>query len=282
MFRFLAWVLLLSFPLAQSPQSTGTKIVIRRVSGRHSSEQVIYRTADKRRTEFRNFVQQKGSDGSVEWVLEPEMAIIERCDLGESFVLKLKTAEYTSAPYPLKPSSPEELAARGTTKPEATEPDRPTLQIETTTVDTGERREMFGHTARRTITTTKQTPLEGSQQQFQETITDGWYIDLNQELSCDQTSSVKRGYVMSAALLGSGKVPREKPEFVDIGPRETGLAVKEVRISRGSHGLPDGTRAHSRVLIESEVTLFEEGLQDPNLFEVPNGFQHVALLPGNQ
>lgn len=97
MSRLFAWVLLLSLSLAQSPQSTETKIVIRRVFGRHSSEQVIYRTADKRRTEFRNFVRQKGSDGSVEWVLEREMVMIQRCDLGESFVLKLKTAEYTSA-----------------------------------------------------------------------------------------------------------------------------------------------------------------------------------------
>lgn len=207
---------------------------------------------------------------------------IQRCDLGQSFVLKLKTAEYTPAAYPPKPPSPEELAARGISKPEATEPDRPTLQIETTAADRGERRERFGRTARRTITTTKQTPLEGSQQQFQGTITDGWYIDLNQKLFCDQHSSVARGYVMSAVVLGSGKVPREKPEFVDIGPRETGLALKEVRISRGSHGLPDGNRAQSRVVIESEVTLFEEGPQDPNLFEVPEGFQHAAQLSGNR
>jgi hypothetical protein len=151
------------------------------------------------------------------------MVMIQRCDLGESFVMKPKTLEYTSAPYPVKPPSPEELAARGIPKPEVTEPDKPTLQIETTTVDTGERREMFGRTARRTITTMKQTPLEDSQLQFQETITDGWYIDLNQELSCDPHSSVKRGYVMSAAVLGSGKVPREKPEFVDIGLEKPGL-----------------------------------------------------------
>jgi hypothetical protein len=160
--------MLVSLPLVQSPQSTGTKIVIRRVFGRHSSEQVIYRTADKQRTEFRTFVQQKGSDGSVEWVLEPEMVMIQRCDLGESFVMKLKTSEYTSAPYPLKPPSPEELAARGIPRPEVTEPDKPTLQIEPTTVDTGERREMFGRTARRTVTTTKQTPLGGSQLLFEE------------------------------------------------------------------------------------------------------------------
>jgi hypothetical protein len=127
----------------------------------------------------------------------------------------------------------------------------------------------------------KQTPLEGSQQQFQEGITDGWYIDLNQELSCDQQSPGAKRAFLTVGVLGSGRV-REKPEFVDIGPRETGLALKEVRISRGSHGLPDGNRTHSRVVIESEVTLFEEGPQDPNLFEVPESFQHVAQLSGNQ
>jgi hypothetical protein len=170
---------------------------------------------------------------------------------------------------------------RGIPKPEVTEPDKPTLQIETTTMDTGERREMFGRTARRTITTTKQTPLEGSQQQFQETITDGWYIDLNQELSCDQQSTGSKRAFLTVGVLGPGIV-REKPEFVDIGPRETGLALKEVRISKGSHGLPDGTRTESGVVIESAATLFEEGPQDPTLFEVPEGFQHVAQLSGNQ
>lgn len=197
--------------------------------------------------------------------------------------LRLETEDFgdTSAPYPLKPPSPEELAAGGIPKPEATEPGKPTLQLETITVDTGERREMFGRTARRTTTTTKQTPLEGSQLLFQETITDGWYIDLNQGLSCDPHSTGAKRAFLTVGVLGSGRAP-EKPAFVDIGPRETGLALKEARISKGSHGLPDGTRAQSRVMIESKVTVFEESPQDPNLFEVPEGFQHVEQLSDNQ
>jgi hypothetical protein len=39
----------------------------------------------------------------------------------------------------------EELAARAIPKPEATESVKPRPRIETTTVDTGERQEMFGH-----------------------------------------------------------------------------------------------------------------------------------------
>jgi len=65
----------------------------------------------------------------------------------------------------------------------------PTLRIETTTVDTGERKEFFGHIARHFIITRKQIPLEGSHSEPQETLTDGWYIDLDPQVSCDRKLS---------------------------------------------------------------------------------------------
>jgi hypothetical protein len=71
--------------------------------------------------------------------------------------------------------------------------------------------------ARHVITTTKTSPLEGSHGEPRETVTDGWYIDLDPQLSCSEhPTGAKRGIRMgyiSPGPAGDGKLPREKPEF---------------------------------------------------------------------
>src|SRR2546428_150641 len=83
-----------------------------------------------------------------------------------------------------------------------------------------------------------QRKADGSHSEQQETVTDGWYIDLDSQDSCDRKlSRGKRahGYVVA------GKQPAEKPEFVDIGESETGFAVQLVMVSKSTYTLPDGT-----------------------------------------
>ena len=63
--------------------------------------------------------------------------------LGTSFELNLDAAEYVSAPYPAKSLTQAEIEARGLSKADMSQPREPTLRIETTTVDTGERKEFF-------------------------------------------------------------------------------------------------------------------------------------------
>src|SRR5258706_10998597 len=143
----LCWILLLSVMATQTAENTGTKVVIRNTFGGQSSDNTTYWTADRRRTEFRHAVQRTKEDGSVEWVDEVASVFIVRCDLGQSFTLKMKAEEYSVAEYPPKRLTPEEMAARGMT-PVAPQPTQPTLRIEIATVDTGEREKMFGHVAR--------------------------------------------------------------------------------------------------------------------------------------
>ena len=157
---------------------------------------------------------------------------------------------------------------------------QPTLRIETTTSDTGEREQLFGHVARHVVTTTKQIPLEGSHMQAQETVRDGWYIDVDRTISCEPklpAGSVSHGFLTmmgGAAVHGKGMM-MERPEFVDIGPRETGFPVKEARTTTSETVPATGVRRYSDSINESEVTQFEEGPLDPALFEVPPGFKRV-------
>ena len=257
----------------QTAENAGTKVVIRNTFGGQSSDNTTYWTADRRRTEFRHAVQRTKEDGSVEWVDEVASVFIVRCDLGQSFTLKMKAEEYSVAEYPPKRLTPEEMAARGT--PVAPQP---TLRIEIATVDTGEREKMFGHVARHVITTTRQIPLEGSHTQAQETVRDGWYIDVDRRISCDPKPPAGSGsgfVAISAAAVGGKEMMMERPEFVDIGARETGFPVKEVRITTSETALATGLRRGSDSINESEVTQFEAMPLDPALFGIPPGFKHV-------
>jgi hypothetical protein len=198
--------------------------------------------------------------------------------LGQVFELNLDAAEYVSAPYPPKPLTQAEIEARGLSKADMSQSREPTLRIETTTLDTGERKEFFGHTARHVIITRKQIPLERSHSEPQETVTDGWYIDLDPQVSCDwRLSKGKRahGYVVA------GKQPAEKPEFVDIGESETGFPVQSVMVSKGTYTLPDGTNKQTNSKTETLVTQLELGSLDPGLFEIPPRFKHVRQIERN-
>src|SRR5258708_18403277 len=236
--------------------------------------------ADRRRTEFRHAVQRTKADGSVEWVDEVISVLIVRCDLGQSFTLNMKAEKYSVAEYPPKRLTPEEMAAHGMKTPVTSQPTQPTLRIEIATVDTGEREEIFGHVARHVRTTTKQIPLEGSHTQAQESVRDGWYIDVDRRISCDPrppAGSGSHGFVTvgAAAAVGGKAMMMERPEFVDIGARETGFPVKEVRTTTSETVPAAGGRRYSDSINESEVTQFGAMPLDPALFEVPPGFKHV-------
>jgi hypothetical protein len=70
-------------------------------------------------------------------------------------------------------------------------------------------------------------------------------------------------------------VPLDRPEFVDIGARETGLPLKEMRTVPMSTQFSDSTRKTYDSLNESEVTVLERVVLDPALFVVPSGYKQV-------
>jgi hypothetical protein len=280
------WLLLLGVPLLQASENRGVKMTIQHGQAGLSTQQTIYLQADRKRMEFRSAFGQKNADGSVQPTYGPRLVAITRCDLGQAFELNLDASEYTSVPYPPKPLTKEEIKARGLETPVTYNSDKPTLRIEVTTTDTGERKEIFGHIARHVITTRKQIPLEGSHSEPQESVTDAWYIDfqsidLNQRLSCDRKPPEgKHAYTHSYLWLG-GNRPMDKPDFVTIGEPERGFAVQSVTTSKSTYTLPAGARKQSDSKFEMQVTQFEENPLDPALFEIPSGFKHVEHIERN-
>jgi hypothetical protein len=278
----LCWVLLLSVLGPRAAENLGTKVVSRHTFGPgpgEHAEETLYLAGDRRRTELRP-VQRRDDDGSLETVNEFSTVSIVRCDLGEIFTLNPQREEYSSMAYPPKPLTPEEAAARGTTA----SPDRPTLRIETTTLDTGERKELFGYLARHVITRRKQIPLQGSSSEPQESVIDGWYIDFGPRLSCDPKSSEQAWpyfFPNPPYWPGIAVRPTERPEFVDMNARERGFPLKEVRTSPRKIILADGTRQTSDGSDESAVTVLEQATLDPSLFEVPSGYKNAERDQSN-
>ena len=279
-----AWILFLGATLSSGEESTGIKITIQHGASLRTL-QTIYLQADRKRMEFRNSFEQKQADGSLKTIEGPPLVGIARCDLGQSFELNLETREYTAHPYPPKPFTKEELEARGLESRVRYVSDQPTLRLEMTTMDTGERKEIFGRTARHVITTRKQIPLEGSRSHPQESVTDGWYIDANadsidlrERLSCDPAwRSGKQGHAYATA----GKPPWDKPEFVTHGEPETGFALQSVMTTKGTYTLPDGTKKQFDSKQGTRVTELDEGPLDPALFEIPPGFKQVDRIERN-
>jgi hypothetical protein len=267
---FLYWVLLFSVAWPQSGnKNIGTKVVVRHTSRDHTSEVTTYILGDRRRTEYRSTAQHRNTAGVLEYVDPPDDVHIVRCDLLQSFTLNTSAKEYTSAPYPPKPLTPEEIEQRGLPEPEDADA-KPAIQIEERTLDTGEREDAFGHVARHVITKQKKIFLNSAQEENEQVVADGWYIDFNRSISCKPKP--RRGTTVSSFIGVNNSFMRvPTTEYVQIEPRERGLAIKETKNPE--------TQNSSTTTYEFEVTQFVEGPLDPAMFEVPPEFRRVQVIP---
>lgn len=264
--------------VSQITGTSGLKLVIRHMNNSAANEQTLYLQQDRKRMEYRNSVggDRRRWDGSPDVRYGPRLASITRCDLGRSFELNLDAQEFVTAPYPPATLTKAQTEALGFIPPQFASSAKPTLRIETTPVDTGERKPFFGHTARHVITTRKQIPLEGSRSKAQETVTDGWYIDLDTRVSCDYKSpSGKTGHI----FLAAANEPIEKMEFVDKGPQESGFAIESKITTKDT--IADGTKQGRPFVSRMEVIELAEGPLDPELFAVPPGFRQVEHIERN-
>lgn len=277
-FRFL---LFLNFPLfvlssmlpETAPAASGIKMTIRFTADDHSQlEQTIYLQSDRKRMEYHAIGGGVHADGTPDNRPGPHLASITRCDLGERFELNLEDEEYAVAAPPLSPQTKAQIEARAIKPAQAVQAGAPTVRVETTTIDTGERKDFFGHVARHVVTTRKQTPLSGSHAETHELVMDSWFIDLDTQLSCDiRWPSISRGHT----YVRVGGAPREVYEFVDKGTPETGLAVERQTKYRSTRTLADGTEKENAFTNEMRVDQFGEGALDPALFEIPADFRKV-------
>ena len=113
------------------------------------------------------------------------------------------------------------------------------------TIDTGERKEMFGYTARRVIirTTYRYSPDDDAGSRDSEA--DGWYID--PPAAWRALHPPIRGHAILQIAVG-GRT--DTPVFTDVGPRETGFSAAgdedsslELQGCRGKYSHPHVERS---------------------------------------
>ena len=145
----------------------------------------------------------------------------------------------------------------------------PELVIQRVTIDTGERRNIFGRVARHLITEeTRTTGGSNESPTDSRTKIDGWYVD------SELLPREKRGAAVHVLAVGN---QRPRLRVNQTGPAPSGLAVWERQVS--DYVLLNGSREVNERTIEVRE-LIEASL--PNeLFIPPAGFKRVITFPGD-
>lgn len=146
---------------------------------------------------------------------------------------------------------------------------RDVIEVQSTTVETGERKTFFGHPARHFITTTN------SKAGGEETV-DGWYIEHETPDNDCAPDYVHTDpfYAIGTALV----MPPQIAHFNHTGPVPTGLAVHLTV----THKTPGGNGTAARVIrTEETVEELSDSPLGTSLFELPSGLsQNPNLLSG--
>ena len=131
------------------------------------------------------------------------------------------------------------------------------------TVDTGERKEMFGFTARHLKRTTMMESGPGACSQNKMKIeNDGWYINLEYGLACESAS---RASQMGPATQGC----RDRYQYHRTGPATLGFPLSETTTMYGEDGRATFT------MMKEVVEISRQSL-DAALFEIPAGYTQAA------
>src|SRR5689334_5612766 len=223
-----------------------TKVKSRQTSGGQTYENTSYIKGKRQRSEMSN----------------GQMIMIQQCDLRRNIQIMPAAKVYMIQPYDQPSTS--SATPGNTTAPAAQPVTKGGLVTSTvTTKDTGERKQMFGYTARHILTTmeTKSSPDACSQNNTKIQI-DGWYIDAAFALDCDSS----RAYTNYKPHASGGC--QDRYETKTIGLAKKGYPVWEKMTMFG----PDGAESFSNI---NEVLEFSQATLEQSLFEIPEGYREV-------
>jgi hypothetical protein len=259
----LMYLLSLTYP---GPAVNGVKIVTRQVAGGLTDTRTEYITANR----FRNEWEARTGDHSG-----PTMAsIIQRGDRDHIYILDLRSKEYVTY----------ETDSRGTTlgtKTTSSGNSGGTLQIRIENIDTGERKEIFGHRARHIITWETRVASPGACSKGSSSKTDGWYIDDSVMPEWRQSKKSAMGVAVTSVVAVDGRYDcQNKMDKIEV--HRTGVEVGFPVISKTTLTSQvterDGTPRMLASVSGFEVVELREGPLDPALFEVPPDFHKVDSL----
>ena len=198
------------------------------------------------------------------------LVTITQCDLKRLIQLSEQTRKYVITPMQAETSSDARQPATAPAPADA--PRRGGVVTYTSTAtDTGERKEMFGFTARHIKTTLDiESSPDACYSAKQRMETDGWYIDFSFGLDCD----LGRSKMMARPAIAGGC--QDQVRFKRQGVARTGYPLSETTTMYGPNGAVTFT-ATKEVLELSREPL------DAALFDVPAGYtetQNVQELYG--
>lgn len=226
--------------------SADVKVKMNTSAGGASSESVVYIKGKRQRSE-------QGAG----------MVSITQCDLKRDVRLNTMTKTYTVSPFdnPANTASPASADSARTNRTPAKRGGIITSTI--TTKDTGERKQMFGFTARRIKTSmvTESSPEACNQSKSRMEI-DGWYIDFAADFACEaQTAGI-----MQRAMNGGDCQDQYRTK--QIGAARTGYAVQQTMTFYDEAG--KASTGYTQEVVELSKTPL-----DPALFDVPTGYREV-------
>ena len=190
---------------------------------------------------------------------------ITQCDLKRTIQLSDATKKYTVTPMETgEPSAP---AAPQSSAPAPTTPGRQggVVDYVSSVIDTGERKEMFGFTARHvksstSITAGPDTCHPGSHKYE----LDGWYIDLNVEFNCE----INRAQTIATARA-SRPGCRDQIKMRHEGNGKLGYPLVETMKMYGDNGQVMMTQT-------KEVIELSRASLDVALFDIPAGYAEAV------
>jgi len=240
----------------------GLTIVLSESFPAGTKETTEYVAVDRARVEWRI------SSRTHEQPAQPQDFVqIRRCDLDTLTVLNVGAATYHSEPLGAHLTRLERaLLLFGRRERESRAPD---IVVETNTVDTGERRVAFGHSARRVVTTRRQF-LASTPDAADETVTDGWYIDLDTRVSCERAER-SRAVLIAVAAPSNTREDSPRIAFRDIGSPEEGFPIETTTTFNAAEGRK--LRQIPPTVTRSVVTRLSREPLEASLFEVPPGFR---------
>lgn len=220
------------------------KIKTKQTMSGQTTENTTYIKGKRQRTEMMNGV----------------MISITQCDLGRDVQIAPQTKTYTVSYYTDANGNPTVPVSQGTSAPVTK---GGIVNVTTTIKDTGERKQMFGYTARHIIQTIEmESSPDACFPQKNKMEMDMWVIDAEFGLACTQNNSY-RSY-------NGGKAGGCQDKFVakTIGLAKSGYPVYQKMTSFDASGI----EGHSMV---QEVVELSKATLDQPLFEVPGDFREV-------
>ncbi len=194
-----------------------------------------------------------------------ETVTITQCDLRRDLRLMPATKVYVIDPYDTPSETTTEVKTEAVTKPQPKVTQKGGVITTTSTIkDTGERKQMFGYTARHLIITmeTESSP-DACTQQKSKMQTDGWYIDATFGSGCDETQR----YTRYRPTVNKPNC-QDRYEMKQIGAGKRGYPVWEKMTMFDENG----KESYSML---SEVIELSSATLDASLFELPAGYREV-------